>query len=1123
MRALLLLLATSPLWAAPLDLYVAPQGNDQADGRAAARPLATLARAQQVVRSLRGAPAAAGGIVVHVAGGTYPQTAGLAFEAADAGQPNAPVVWRGEGQPVVVGGPVLRGFRPYRDAIQQLDLAAAGVAGQTFGQLFCNGRRMILARVPNVDPNDLHGGTWGHVVSAVPVGDKRTFAYSPKELNPARWQRPTDGRISYFSIHDWSFARGRIGGVDATQQTLSISNQGRSGFDYGFAEGDRYFVEGIFEELDAPGEWYLDSAAKVLYFWPPEPLAGGAVSIPAVGDLVTFNGTHDLVWQGFVVEGCDGHGVVLGNSERVQVAACTIRNVGSWAVNLNGGRACRIDGCDITGTGSGGIQINGGDRATLTPAGHVADNNYIHHIAAFQRTYNCAINLGGVGNTASHNLIHDTPHAAVALAGNDNVFEFNHVHHTNLQSTDTGGLYSCPRDWTQRGNIIRYNRWHDIGGFGKANAWQPVRDGKVWFEYPHFTWGIYLDDPTSGNLVYGNVLYRVPICGLHNHGGRDNVWENNIVVDCPAFQAGMLAADWGEWPAIYQRLRDVAKPGSVYFAKYPALASYRDDHPEEMSGLQVVRNIFHYTTAGTAWLRDERKAGNDQLLYTLHTREVDFPKNVFDYNLVSAPADLKMVIDVQRRPQPGGKVDWAAWQALGQDRHSQTGDPLFVDAAHDDYRLRPDSPALKLGFKPIPFEQIGLYQDARRATWPVIEAPGASGRTKPLKLAWQLPGFEPVPAREFVPRDGLPRTLAKLRAGGPVKIAYYGGGIHGAGGWRAKALAELQQAWPQAKLEAIDGGITDAVRGSSFSVYRFAHDVLRHNPDLVLVDYASDDYQTPTLDVQRAIEAVVRQGLRHHPAPEYLFLYAFRAGYETSYAERLCPPTVTAYERLADHYGIPSVNLGMAAAALFTSGVWKGGVVPVAQVDEFYTASLRVALPAILTSAAPAPRPLPPALRNDRWEGAQLIAITPAMLSGPWRELPAEDPLRREQARHFDTIWFTNTPGSKLTFTFRGTEASLFNLMGPDTGRVRVTVDGKDAGTRQQVDPWAYYQRLSGLNLTGQLPLGQHTVTVELLPDVPDRSVPRAEAAKRPNFDPKLFEGVALRFGWIRVMGPPEG
>ena len=141
------------------------------------------------------------------------------------------------------------------------------------------------------------------------------------------------------------------------------------------------------------------------------------------------------------------------------------------------------------------------------------------------------------------------------------------------------------------------------------------------------------------------------------------------------------------------------------------------------------------------------------------------------------------------------------------------------------------------------------------------------------------------------------------------------------------------------------------------------------------------------------------------------------------------------------------------------------------------------------------------------------------MLSGEWEELPADHELRERFARHMDTIWLTKTPGAKLTFKFRGTSAGIYDLMGPDTGRAKITVDGKDVGVRQQVDPWAYYQRQAGIHVAGGLPDEVHTVTVELLPDPPDRTVPIEAAKKADRYDAKLFEGVALRLAAIRMIG----
>jgi len=108
--------------------------------------------------------------------------------------------------------------------------------------------------------------------------------------------------------------------------------------------------------------------------------------------------------------------VTLKNCEGTLVAGCTIRNTGLWGVSIEGGRSTGAAGNDIYATGAGGVSINSGDRQTLTRGDCYADNNYIHHIAVFQRTYNTGVNLSGVGNRASHNLIHDCYHQALLVA-----------------------------------------------------------------------------------------------------------------------------------------------------------------------------------------------------------------------------------------------------------------------------------------------------------------------------------------------------------------------------------------------------------------------------------------------------------------------------------------------------------------------------------------------------------------------------------------------------------------------------------------------------------------------------------------------------------------------------------
>lgn len=471
------------------------------------------------------------------------------------------------------------------------------------------------------------------------------------------------------------------------------------------------------------------------------------------------------------------------------------------------------------------------------------------------------------------------------------------------------------------------------------------------------------------------------------------------------------------------------------------------------------------------------------------------------------------------------------------DTHSVFGDPLFVDAARHDYRLKPDSPALKLGFKPIPVDQIGPFKSDLRATWPVVEAPGAAalGEFKTVR-EFKLPGYERVKAEEFIPRDGLPNFAAKLMAKQPVKVAYFGGGIHGADGWRKQMLDAMRARG--ADVTEIDASINDCVRGSGFSAYRFAHDVLAKNPDLVVVDFASDDQTTGADEIWTAIEGVVRQARKANPKLDILFLYAFRAGYETDFAEGLSPMTISAYERLANHYGIPSINMAYRVAQLARDGkllikatpeeaaaakdklVFSGnGTVPTAGGNQVYAEVITEALGKLTTAAGSLEHKLPKAYKPNSLERAHLEKITDAMLSGNWQRRPANDPATGNFTDHFDELLYTETPGAKLTFRFKGTEASVFDVMGPNTGLVKVTVDGKEAGTRAQVDPWSFYYRYSGLSLASGLPDAEHTITLELLPNSPDRTVSINEAKKGTGYKPEAFEGNSLRFGWLRING----
>jgi hypothetical protein len=338
--------------------------------------------------------------------------------------------------------------------------------------------------------------------------------------------------------------------------------------------------------------------------------------------------------------------MVTGGSDN-QIVGCTIRDVGGYAVKIEGGARNGVVGCDIYETGDGGIVLDGGDRQTLTAAGHYAENNHIHHYSRWDRMYQPALTLAGVGNRAAHNLIHDAPHEAIAFSGNDHVIEFNEIHHVCTEANDGGAIYSG-RDWTWRGTVIRHNYLHDITG----------RNGEGCM-------GVYLDDMLCGTRVHGNVFYRVTEAAFIG-GGRDNVIDNNIFVDCnPAVHVDARAMNWAAYhvdTTMKERLQAVPYRQPPWRDRYPGLAKILDDDPAAPKGNVVSRNIC---------VRGRWEEIEDEARPLIHCQA-----NLLDQ------------------------------------------DPLFVDAARTNFALENDSPAYKLGFERIPVEKIGLYRDRRRASWP---------------------------------------------------------------------------------------------------------------------------------------------------------------------------------------------------------------------------------------------------------------------------------------------------------------------------------------------------------------------------------------------------------------------
>lgn len=775
--AVALLLLATPLVAAPLALYVAPNGNDRWSGTLATAnpgrsdgPFATLERARDEIRKRKAVQALPQGATVLVRGGDYELARTLDLTAADSGTPAAPVSYRAyPGERVsLFGGRAISGFRPYRGAIVQADLAAQGLKGVNFRQLYQDGRRQTMARYPNADPARPRTGGWAFVdgtpvsmYQKLPEETTREVKVRPPDVRT--WAHPEDGEINIYPRHNWNNRLVPLASFDRARNTIQLAKDvGKE-----IRPLDRYYVRGLLEELDAPGEWYLDPRTAVLYWWPAAPIEGTTVRVPVTEQVIRLNGAQYVTVQGFTVECCEGAAIRLAGAAHCLVAACTVRNVGGrvafgGAVQIDGGLGNRVTGLDLYDVADWGITVGGGDVRGLVPAGNVVDNCYVHHTGLLSG-HGCGIGISGVGNRVAHNLIHDTARCGIFGSGNDHIIEFNRIRHVNTDTEDTGGIYICAgqEGWMRRGFVIRHNFLTDVLGFGRnRDRWA----------CPYYAWGIYLDDAICEATVTGNIVARVMLGGVHCHGGRDHLIENNILVDGVSAQMtwsgskppNTLEPDMRK---TYANYRDNA----VYRQRYPKFAALNPDTDGPMGGNVFRRNIVCY--------RDPQAR-----LYALNNYLPD--RNVCDHNLFwHGGAPLLMGL-----PGVAPEQQWAEWRRQGSDRHSVVADPRFVDASRDDYRLRPESPALALGFQPIPVDQIGPHADPLRASWPIAQAPGAREHPfgsedpapipypvtvkQPRGVTWPVPvAPRPVTIDGQVPPTewpGAPQALAWTPAAAPA-------------------------------------------------------------------------------------------------------------------------------------------------------------------------------------------------------------------------------------------------------------------------------------------------------------------------------------------------------------------
>jgi len=732
--ALGLMLALAATAQAEVVLYVSPQAAAGGDG-SRAKPCQTLAQARDTIRALRkaGKLKPSDAVTVSLAAGDYAQTASWELTAADSGTAAAPVVYRAAeaGKARLLGGVRLDGsaFRPVTDAavLARLDAAVRGrVLVCDLGAkvpdafpafktafhgtpaapwLYVNHRPMTLARWPNAGEPD---GGWARFSKAVDTGLAQPEATDPAlrtlrpgafefdDPRPGRWNLAEGVWLFGYWTHDWCDQVIRVAAYDRERKVLRMAaphTYGICGRTWG-SKYRRFFAMNALEELDAPGEWYLDRARKQLYFYPADGLTGAEIVLATLATpLVKIRGAKHVTFVGLTFEYGHGDGIVAQQVEHVELTGCVVANLAGSGASLNGTDST-VRACDLFHLGRSGIGLNGGDRQTLTPARNRVDNNHIHHFGLFQRTYAPGIGVNGCGQVVVNNCIHDAPHNAVLYGGNEHLFARNEVYRVVMETGDAGAFYTG-RDWTSQGNVLRNNFIHDLGGGDEGHV---------------NTMGMYFDDCDCGDTIVGNVFLRAGRAIMIG-GGRDNPVLNNLVVACPiGLSLDSRGMSWKQWnnpndkswclEEKAQRLHYTEPPWST---RYPRLAAIMREEPREPLGNTLRRNVFVDCTRQVCSFDGKVKKLLDKL---------EIADNLA-VNTTGATKGMAAAVEVK------GFKNLAGTQAQPIPLRAEELTPGAF-AAHWGQWLRRELPS----FEAIPFDRIGLYQDAYRHTLPARSGDG---------------------------------------------------------------------------------------------------------------------------------------------------------------------------------------------------------------------------------------------------------------------------------------------------------------------------------------------------------------------------------------------------------------
>lgn len=650
--------------------YVAQDGNDHWSGRSDSRPFRSLQAAFDAVAQLRQQGRVSGPVTIYLTEGAHLLDRPVLIGPQHSGSEAYPVkICPYQGQmPVLSGGRRITGWRQVQIDGKRLWAADVPWASQvgSFHQLWVNGQRATRARFPNS----------GYLrVAGVPDANDKT----PWNQGQRRFCFRSGDLLSWGSLSDaeaivmnrWTESHLPVHSLDYGNRTITSSK--RSVFR--LEQDDPYYLEHAFAFLDTPGEWFLDRSSNVLYYMPRPGESTDTIEAIApvltqlvrmVGDPAAGKYVEHILWQGITFSHTEWYfpADFRPNWPSADIAGFPQAAIGvPGAVYGQGVRYCRFEQCNFTHIGTYCLELSkackdntiDNCRFSDVGAGGIKIGEEQARQGQAEHTH---------GNKIANCIITDAGkvfHGAVGIwigQSYDNTISHNEISDLYYTGISIGWTWGYGPSLAG-GNIVEFNHVHHIGR--RADG-----DGPILSDMG----GIYTLGTQKGTIIRNNLWHD--IAGLRyggwgiylDEGSSDILVENNLVYNTTH---GGFHQHYG---------KDNTIRNNIF--------CYGRDHQ-----IQATRPEGHLRF---------RFVGNIVVGHTERFLVGGIDSNMsFERNLYWRDGG----------PIRFGDLTWHDWQARGMDNGSVIADPLFTNPGLNDFTLRPDSPALKLGFQPYDLGQVG--------------------------------------------------------------------------------------------------------------------------------------------------------------------------------------------------------------------------------------------------------------------------------------------------------------------------------------------------------------------------------------------------------------------------------